>query len=281
MRIGYHVSVAGGLVRAARRAHDIGCECLQIFPRNSRGWKSRIYPEAEVAAFRAERDALDLHPLVIHSNYLVNLASPDRKLLALSRRVVADDLRRAGLLGAEFVVTHSGHAVGEDIEVGLKRLAESVRALLRRVPVGVRFLLENTAGGDRQLGGRWEHFAFVLERVDGDPRLGICFDTCHAHASGYRLDSPRRVGVALRLFNEMLGLDRLALVHLNDCKAPAGSHRDRHEHIGEGTIGDAGLRALLLRRGLRDRAAISETPIRKPGDDARNLAHVRELLARR
>ena len=191
MRIGYHISVAGGLVRAAQRAGDIGCECFQIFPRNARGWKSRVYPEAELAAFREARERLDLHPLVLHSNYLVNLAASDEALLARSRDVVADDLRRVGLLGAEFVVTHPGHAVGESVEVGLERLIESVRRLLPAVPSGVRFLLENMAGGDRQLGGRWEHFAFLLDRVDQDPRLAVCFDTCHAHAAGYRLDSPR------------------------------------------------------------------------------------------
>lgn len=280
MRLGYHLSVAGGLVRAARRARDIGAECLQIFPRNARGWSSRVYPDREVAAFREERARHGLYPLVIHSNYLVNLASPDRKLLAVSRKVVADDLVRAGRLGATFVVTHPGHPVGEDVETGLARLAESVRLLLPSVPSGVRFLLENTAGGDAHLGGRWEHFAQVIEGVGGDARLAVCFDTCHAHAAGYRLDSPRHVGLTLRGFADVLGLDRLALIHLNDCRCEWGGHRDRHEHIGKGSIGDAGFRALLRRRDLRDRAAILETPIRKKEDDARNLAHVRELMTR-
>ncbi len=281
MRIGYHVPVAGGLVKAARHAHAIGCECLQLFPRNARGWRSRVYTDKEVAAWQAERERFDLRPVVLHSNYLVNLASSNATLLAQSREVVADDLQRAQRLGASFVVTHSGHAVGEGVEVGLTRLAESLRTLLPSVPRGVRFLLENTAGGEGQLGGRWEHFAFLLEQVGHDPRLGVCFDTCHAHAAGYRLDSPRRVGEALRLFSAIVGLDRLAVIHLNDCQSECGGHRDRHEHIGKGTIGDAGLRALLVRRDLRDRCAILETPIREKEDDARNLAHVRELVGGR
>ena len=131
---------------------------------------------------------------MLHSNYLVNLASPNRKLLALSRRVVADDFARVARLGAPFVVTHPGHGVGENVEAGLARLTKSVALLLPKVVPGVHFLLENTAGGEAQLGGQWEHFAFVLEQVDHDPRLGVCFDTCHAHAAGYRLDSPQRVG---------------------------------------------------------------------------------------
>ena len=123
---------------------------------------------------------------------------------------------RRVLLGAAFVVTHSGHAVGESVEVGLDRLVESVRGLLPQVPEGVQFLLENTAGGEEQLGGHWDHFAFVLARLNQDPRLGVCFDTCHAHAAGYRMDTPRQVATTLRSFDAALGLDRLALLHLND-----------------------------------------------------------------
>jgi len=277
MRLGYHLSVAGGLVKAVQRAEQIGCECLQIFARNARGWASRQYPEREVETSRAALRAHDLAPLVIHSNYLVNLASANRALREKSLRAVADDLARADLLGAGFVVTHSGHAVGEDIATGLKRLAQSVRTLLREVPEGVRFLLENSAGGERHLGGRWEHFAQLLDLLDGDPRLGVCFDTCHAHAAGYPLDTPHRVGEAIRTFSGVLGLDRLAMIHLNDSKGAAGACRDRHEHLGKGTVGDAGLRAVLRRRGLQDRCAIMETPIHASDDDLRNMQHAREL----
>ncbi len=277
VRLGYHISVAGGLVKAAERAEGIGCECLQIFARNARGWASRQYPAAEVEAFRAALRERDLRPLVIHSNYLVNLASPNRELRGKSLRAVADDLHRAGMLGAEFVVTHSGHTMGESIGTGLKRLARSVRTLLRGAPEGVRFLLENSAGGEAHLGGRWEHFAQVLDLLEGDPRLGVCFDTCHAHAAGYRLDTPRRVGEAIRAFADILGLERLGMIHLNDSKGAAGEHRDRHEHLGKGTIGNAGLRAILRRRELRDRCAIMETPIREPEDDLRNLRHAQRL----
>lgn len=276
MRLGYHLPVAGGLLKAAQRAEQIGCECLQIFARNARGWASREYPEAEVEAFRAALRERALAPLVIHSNYLVNLASPDRELREKSRRAVADDLRRAGLLGAEFVVTHSGHSPGEALAEGLKRLASSLKSLLPHVPTGVRFLLENSAGAHHP-GGRWEHFAALLDALGGDSRLGVCFDTCHAHAAGYALDTPRRVGQVLRGFDAAVGLERLGLIHLNDAKGPAGSGLDRHAHLGQGTIGEAGLRAVLRRRELRNRAAILETPIHDPEDDLRNLEHARGL----
>jgi deoxyribonuclease IV len=279
MRLGYHLPVSGGLLRAAQRAREIGCECLQIFPRNARGWRSRDYPAAEVEAFRAARVEAGLAPLVLHSNYLVNLASPNRALLQQSRRVVADDFARAALLGARFVVTHPGHGVGDaELATSLERLAKSVTWLLARLPAEVEFLLENTAGGERQLGGEWEHFAHLLAAVDDHPRLGVCFDTCHAHAAGYRLDTPRAVGQALRGFDRVVGLDRLRLIHLNDCKGAAGEHRDRHAHLGAGTIGDVGLRSFLRRRELSGRAAILETPVEEADDDRRNLEHARGLM---
>jgi deoxyribonuclease IV len=280
MRLGYHIMVGKGLVPAARHACELGCECMQMFARNARGWRARQYPAAEVEAFRALLDEHHVAPLVIHANYLANLASPNRELRETSRRSVADDLQRAKLLGARFVVTHVGHPMGEGLEWGLRRLTASVRTLLRRMPPGVELLLENSAGGEEHLGGTWEQYAQLLDALDGDPRLGLCFDTCHAHAAGYRLDTPRRVGNTLRSFADVVGLDRLRLVHLNDSLLPAGSGRDRHEHIGQGTIGDAGLRALLRRAELKGRCAILETPIRHREDDARNLAHARELRGR-
>lgn len=281
VRLGFHVPVSKGLVWAARHARRIRCECLQIFVRNARGWRGRTYPDEEVAGFRAALARDDLRPLVVHSCYLVNLASPRRELLAHSRRAVADDLLRAAALGARFVTAHTGYDMGAGREAGLRTLAESVRLLLSKAPAGVDLLLENAAGGEGHLGGRWEDFARLLDLLDGEPRLGFCFDTCHAHAAGYRLDGPRRAGEALREFDRVLGLDRLRLIHLNDSKGSPGGRLDRHEHLGKGTIGEAGLRAFLRRRELRDRCAILETPIVRPTDDARNLRYARELLSPR
>ena len=277
MRFGVHVPVGAGLVKGARRAESLGCDCLQIFARNSRGWRARTYAESEVAEFRALLDHRGLAPLVIHSCYLVNLASPEAELRARSLASVADDLARAALLGARFVVTHFGHHMREGREVGLRAVAKGVRFLLAEAPPGVQLLLENSAARGSELGGDWSDFADVFDLLDGDERTGVCFDTCHAHAAGYSLDSPRRVGLALRRFEAALGLSRLRLIHLNDSRSPAGSHIDRHQHIGRGTIGDAGLRSLIRRRELRDRSAILETPIDRPGDDRRNLRRVRKL----
>ena len=277
MRVGVHVSVGTGLVRAAEHARRLRCECLQIFARNARGWRGRTYPQVEIDAFRERLARSEMSPLVIHSCYLVNLASPDPALRARSLHSVADDMHRASLLGARFVVFHVGHHMGGGRPRGVRTIAASLRSLLADAPDGVHLLLENSAGRGSEMGAHWEELAAVLDLLAGDERLAICFDTCHAHAAGYRVDRPRWVGRTLRGFDAVLGLSRLRLVHLNDCTGPAGAHIDHHEHIGEGTIGNEGFRAFLRRRELRDRCAILETPIERLGDDRRNLQRVRRL----
>jgi len=279
VRIGFHVSVGKGLVQTARHAHAIGCDCLQIFVRNARGWRGRVYAEREIAQFKQLLAQYHIGPLVVHSCYLVNLASPNPELLAQSRRAVADDMERAAALGSRAVNMHTGYFVGEEAEGAIATLAASIRGLLAEAPPGVDLWLENAAGRHR-LGTDWRHFARLLEKLDGEPRLGICFDTCHAHAAGHRLDSARWVGRTLREFDAVLGLDRLRLIHLNDSRGAAGSQLDRHQHIGRGTIGDRGFRAFLRRRALQDRCAILETPLDRPEDNARNIRRARELAGR-
>jgi deoxyribonuclease-4 len=277
VRIGVHVSVALGLPKAARHAAALGCECLQIFGRNARGWRGRAYPAQEIDELRDVLNGAGISPLVLHSSYLVNLASPDRELRRRSIDSVADDMARAAALGAACVTVHFGHHMGAGLAAGIRRVASAARALLRDGPVGVALLLENSAGRGTELGSEWEHFLRVLDLLAGHPRLGVCFDTCHAHAAGHRLDGPRHVARALRAFAAALGISRLRLIHLNDSKAPAGSRIDLHQHIGRGTIGDAGFRSLLRRRELRGSCAILETPMRRPHDDRRNLRRVSRL----
>ncbi len=277
LRVGVHVPVSGGLVKAAARAHSLGCECLQIFARNARGWRARSYADSEIAAFREMVSGRCISPLVVHSCYLVNLASPDRALRHRSLRSVADDIARAALLGGRFVVFHFGHHMGQGTPRGLRTIASGLRSLLADTPADIDLLFENSAGRGTEMGGQWPEFAQLLDLLDGEGRVGVCFDTCHAHAAGHRLDGPRRVGRALRDFDAAIGLPRLRLLHLNDSRVPAGSHIDHHEHIGRGTIGDAGFRSLLRRRELRGRCAILETPIERPGDDRRNLRRIKRL----
>ena len=186
-------------------------------------------------------------------------------------------MTRAVSLDGKTVVTHFGHHAGAGTGAGLRTLARSIRSLLAGAPDGMQLLLENTAGRGSEMGSAWEDFVRLLDLLDGDARVGVCFDTCHAYAAGYRLDSARWVGRSLREFDHALGLSRLRLIHLNDSHGAAGSHLDHHQHIGRGTIGQIGLRAFLRRREIRDRCAILETPIDRPGDDRRNLKRARML----
>ncbi len=248
--------------------------------RNARGWRGRSYATAEVEGFRDTLAAHDISPIVIHSCYLVNLASPDRALREQSLRSVADDMVRAALLGGRFVVFHFGHHMGAGMNRGLRTVASAVRSLLSGGPPEVELLLENSAGRGTEMGAQWGEFAALLDLLDGDERVGLCFDTCHAHAAGHRLDGPRRVGRVLRAVGAAVPLSRLQLVHMNDCRGPAGSHVDHHQHIGRGTIGDVGFRSLLRRRELRGRCAVLETPIERPGDDRRNLRRIKRLQRR-
>ncbi len=309
LRLGLHIPVAGGLAKAARRARSLGCECIQIFARNPRGWRSRIYPEDEVAEFRSMLAKASISPLVIHSCYLVNLASADEDLRGRSVHSVADDMARAALLGGQFVATHFGHyglgTTGSSLppRLPLRTLASSIRSILADAPAGVQLLLENSAGRRGELGGEWDDFARLFDLLKGDERVGLCFDTCHAQAAGHRVDAARWIRRTLRELDAAVGISRLRLIHLNDSHGPAGSHIDRHQHIGRGTIGDAGFRAFLHRREFRvpqasacalpDRCvarqagaaatpaaslgAILETPIDKPGDDRRNLKEAKML----
>jgi deoxyribonuclease-4 len=281
MHLGFHLSVADGLVKTARRAARLKLECLQIFARNARGWRARAYGKEEVTRFRAILDRRGIAPLVVHACYLVNLASPAGGLRERSLRAVADDMERAAVLGdagPSFVVVHSGHHMGAGTGTGLRMLATSIRALLSGAPARVGLLLENSAGRGSELGGEWSHFARVLDLAGGDERVGVCFDTCHAHAAGYRMGNVRQVARTLAGFRKAVGLSRLRLIHLNDCRGAAGARRDLHQHIGRGTIGDTGFRAFLWRRDLQGRCAILETPMGRRGDDLRNVRHVRELM---
>jgi deoxyribonuclease-4 len=278
MHIGLHLPTSQGLCSAARRGAKLHVDCMQLFSRNPRGWRAGEHSEEEVARFRCLLAEAGIASLALHACYLVNLASPDPSLRQRSERAVADDMVRAARLGATGVAVHPGHHMGVGIETGLRHLAGSLRRVLSASPPSVRLLLENTAGRGSELGGDWQQFSRLLDLLHGDPGLGVCFDTCHAHAAGYRLDSARGVSRALAGVRSAVGMDRVGLLHLNDCLYPAGSRQDRHQHIARGSIGAEGFRRLLRRRDLQHICAVLETPIDRPGDDRRNLRRARELL---
>ena len=271
------MSIAGGVDRAVDRAVDAGCDTLQIFTKNNQQWVVRPLNDKEIEGFRAKRKQHGLNPVFAHACYLLNLASGDPELWQRSCDVCAVELERSARLGLDGLVLHPGAHRGDGEQKGLERVARGLEQVLDGLPDGPPILLETTAGQGTSLGHRLEHLSWLLQRI-GDDQLGICLDTCHLHAAGYALDNSEGVSATLDAIEQTLGLDAVAAVHLNDSKADAGSRRDRHAGIGEGTIGTAVFAALLQDPRLSRKAGMLETPKGDDGELGRlNLARLRAL----
>ena len=273
-RVGIHLAVAGGLLKAARRARQVGATALQIFSDNPTAWRRRSEPPADARAFVAYCEAHGIRPVAIHASYLINLAGTSEPFASQSRAGLIYELQRAPRYGAQLVNTHIGSHRGGGSEVGLRRIAENVAAVLAESPAGVRLVLENAAGGGDNLGSTIEELAAILGRVPAGKasRLAFCLDTAHLWGAGYDVSTPEGVGAVLDRFGELIGLDRLVLVHLNDSRSALGSRSDRHEHVGAGRIGPAGLAAFIREPRLASGTTIVlETPGVDEGYDAVNM----------
>lgn len=277
IRLGVHVSISGGIERAVARARDLGCSAMQFFSRNPRGWKASPLSSRAIAAFREAAGSGEINPIVVHTPYLLNLASPDQSLHRRSILALSLDIERAGQLGARFVVTHLGSAKGRGRAFGLKRVVEALQAVMDQGPQ-VSVLLENSAGAGNSVGASVEELQEIIERLGKDRRLGVCFDSCHGFAAGYDFRSPEKTEALAREMDQTIGLKRLALLHLNDCAGSLGAHLDRHEHIGKGKIGLGGFRSLLSHPSFRGVPMILETPKKSPQDDLKNLSRIRRLF---
>ncbi len=279
-RLGVHTSIAGGLHLSLKRAEGLGCNTVQIFSHNPRGWDRRPLKEDEVRRFRELAAALDIRPVFIHSSYLVNLASPDRGVRRRSIELLTHELRTAGLLGADYLVLHPGRAVGQDIGTAIRKASEALTVSYDKAGGGTGLLLENTAG---QRGDISSTIPLIAEIIAGTPPgciRGVCLDTCHAYAAGYDIGDIKVLEGLEREIKEYLNPLRVELIHLNDSRRPLASGVDRHEHIGEGGIGLAGFRRFLSFPLFRETPLILETPKESDRDDIRNLDRVRKILAR-
>jgi len=277
LRFGFHCSIAGGLSKALDRAKNLGCDTLQFFTRNPRGWSYASLDPKEVKAFRLKARHMDLYPLVVHMPYLPNLASDDGLLYQKSLESLKVEMKRCKLLGVDYLVTHVGKTKGRGRKKGMERVAWALREVLE-LP-GPLILLENTAGQGSELGFRMEELGEIFSMVGEDSRLGICIDTAHAFQAGYPIHTPDGLEGFLSEVSQWVGLERLRLLHLNDSKTPLGSRVDRHWHIGEGYIGLEGFKGIIRHPILRDLPAIMETPW-SPQWDRRNMARVRALAAK-
>ena len=276
LRLGYHVSIAGGVDRAVGRAVELGCDTFQVFTRNPRSWRSRELSDEEVAGFRAERAEAGLDPVVGHMPYILNLASPQDGVYERSVGSLALGLERCSALGIEFLVTHLGSHLGSGAEAGLGRVVGALERVLGDDGSEVVVLLENGAGSANGVGSSFEELGRILDGVGRPGRVGICLDTCHAFVAGHDLRTPEALGATLDAFDSSVGLDRIGVVHLNDSVGALGSGRDHHEHIGLGEIGLNGFRA-IVGSPLAGLPLIMETPLYERREEGENLRIVRGL----
>ncbi len=287
-RLGAHLSLGNGMVRAADRAAEIGASAIQVFSDNPASWRRRHTLPPELAAFRDRLKALDIAPLAIHAPYLVNLASPDPEFFDRSVRTIAHELEVAGAYGALYLNVHIGSHRGAGHDAGTERLANGLVRVLELwdpAPSGVVLVFENGAGGGFGMGARVEDLAAIDAAVVaagvGHERFGFCLDTAHLWGAGYPIGSAAGVDALVEAFDAQLGLDRLRMIHLNDSRHLCGSRMDRHEHVGAGEIGVEGLARILRHPSLEQVTYYIETPGMDEGYDAINIRRARELAAGR
>src|SRR6266446_63014 len=286
-RIGIHTSIAGSYLNALESARKLGCNALQIFSASPRTWQggSARIPDVDAQAFRVRREELRLGPLVIHANYLINLASEQRMRQTRSIQAFHDEIVRAMALGADFLVVHPGARGEATMPQAISTIVESVKQASKRAPMGgLRILIENTAGMGTAVGARLEEVGEILAGLRNLP-VGACLDTAHLFAAGYDIKSEAGLASTIGQIESTIGLDNVPVFHVNDSKIPLGGRVDRHEHIGKGKIGAEAFARILRHprfgtagpEGLAGRAFIAETPIDDLGDDRRNVAALWEL----
>ena len=275
MKLGFHVSIQGGVDRAVDRAEAIGCDTFQIFTQSPRMWRSRELREEKVTRFRDRLSETGIDPVNSHMPYIPNLSTPDPVNHRKSVDTLKTEIGRCNRLGIGYLVTHLGSHLGSGTERGMERVVEalnSVNAVFEETPI---ILLENTSGKTNEVGSTFEEIGRIIERAESD-RVGLCMDTCHAYTRGYDIATRRGLAEALDELDSHIGLERLHLVHLNDARDPLGSRLDRHEHIGLGTIGEEGFR-VILGSALRMVPMVMETPMDEKRGDVDNMRKAMEL----
>jgi deoxyribonuclease-4 len=282
MRFGAHMSIAGGLEKSVDRAVLAGCDALQIFTKNGNQWKAKPISDEQAALYKSRLAESEIHPVVAHDSYLINLASPDDELWEKSIDAFRIELERCEQLDVPFLVTHPGSYVKSTEEEGIARIAEALNRINRDLAgYKVMALLETTAGQGSNIGWRFEQLAAIMAQVSEQERVGYCFDTCHAFAAGYEIRTTEGYAETMEAFDSILGLDKLKVFHFNDSKKEFGSRRDRHDHIGAGEIGVEGFRHFVNDPRFAEHPALLETP--KSDDlheDIENLATLRGLVAK-
>lgn len=276
MLFGAHISIAKDITEAPKRAKDLGCEVFQIFTRSPQGrFAPEITPEIG-KKFKAECAKYGFKDYVVHTPYFINLGSKNNRIFYGSVSVIRQELERAALLGAKFVMTHLGSGKDLGRVKGIDQTIKGLKKILENYEESTELLIENSAGAGEIIGDQFEEIKQIIEAVGHKKLSGVCFDTCHAFASGYDLSSPEAAGMILKKIDSIIGLDRVKWFHLNDSKTNFNERKDRHEHIGKGFIGLEGFRTIVNFPKFKNAGGVIETPPDGVGNDIAVLKNLRK-----
>jgi deoxyribonuclease-4 len=277
-RIGVHTSIAGGLHLSLEKAKALGCNTLQIFSHNPRGWTVKPISKKDASRFKSLRVHLSISPVYIHTSYLINMASRDKRLRRKSIEMLVVEMDRADAIGADYVVLHTGSSSGDDKTVSRRRAIDTLNEVVHMGQWRAGLLIENTAGERGDISSTIRDLSEIMTGTKGSLLSGLCIDTCHAFAAGYDFRCYKGIRIISDEIKRYIGIDNVKLIHLNDSKGDIGSGIDRHEHIGIGKIGSRGLRQFINSSSFRNIPLILETPKKTESDDPRNLRTVRRML---
>lgn len=284
-KIGFHVSMSGSISNSIKNAENIGCTAFQIFTRNPRSWKAKSLEVLDIEKYKRKinESYIDKKDVVVHMPYLPNLAAPQNDFYFKSREVLAEEIVRCFILDISYLVLHLGSHLGSGIDNGIMQIVSACHFAIdnfnsyyrRHLPLYI--LLENSAGHKNSIGNKFEEISILMEKL-GNKKFGVCFDTCHAFASGYDLRTSEKVIETIKNFNDTISITNLKVLHLNDSKGKINENKDRHEHIGLGSIGKEGFKKILNNKYFENIPIIMETPVDKIRGDKENMATVLELL---
>jgi deoxyribonuclease-4 len=282
VRVGFHVSIAGGISNSVNNAKKLGCSAFQIFSRNPRGWTAKPLPTNEVGSFKNRLCAsgIEKKSVIVHMPYLPNLSGPPGELYERSVKILTEELERCKLLGICYLVIHLGSHMGRGSTSGINQLVNALRTAIvcSKSEKEVVVLLENNVGRKNSVGGTLEELRLILDRLGSSKQFGVCIDTCHLFASGYDLRTKQDVNILVEKIKAIVGLKEMKIIHLNDSKGGLGSNLDRHDHIGLGSIGVEGITAFLHHQAIRALPIIMETPIDATRGDEQNLKVVLDMI---
>jgi len=280
MRIGAHVSSAGGISKAVARGAEIGCETIQIFGSSPQGWAFKPIPGEEIEGFRQAAAEENIGPVFLHAIYLINLGTPNLTNVEKGIGSLINYMALADSIGAAGVIFHPGSHGGKGFEAVFPQTVEAIKKVLDNSPEGPILAVENMAGMGQHIGAKFEELGWILKAVDS-PRMGVCLDTQHSFAAGYDLTSKEGIDAMIAEFDETIGLKNLAAVHANDSKRPCGAGVDRHDNIGEGFIGEDGFAAIMANPAFKDVPFFLEVPgFEGKGPDEKNVQILKDIRQR-